>query len=240
MRGSHTRFAMGTDGGAGDQRTACVIGATGATGRHLVRLLCEHDLYSLVIAVSRGGLPDDVLGGIDATKVGKLEERKVKDVEEPGDSLRGANDVFCAIGTQRRKAGSWQEFVRIDRDCVAAVAKAAKEAGASSFSLVTAQGATLRVPAWKWKIFHPLLYLRTKGEAEACVTKEFGDNSAIWRPGLLARGALARGIEKGWWARLADPLSVEDLAKAMIAKAAASQGGIFEGNKEIRSIAESF
>ncbi len=51
------------------------------------------------------------------------------------------DDVFCALGTTIKKAGSQEAFSAIDHDAVVAVAEAAKQAGAQSFLHVTAMGA---------------------------------------------------------------------------------------------------
>ena len=48
-------------------------------------------------------------------------------------------------------------------------AKAAKAAGVRHFSLVTSKGANASLPASYWLPMHPLLYLRTKGQAEEAV-----------------------------------------------------------------------
>ena len=48
-------------------------------------------------------------------------------------------------------------------------AKAAKAAGVRHFSLVTSKGANASIPASYWLPMHPLLYLRTKGQAEEAV-----------------------------------------------------------------------
>ncbi len=52
---------------------------------------------------------------------------------------------------------------------MAAAATAAKAAGVRHFSLVSSKGASAWLPASHALPLHPLLYLRTKGQAEAAV-----------------------------------------------------------------------
>lgn len=69
--------------------------------------------------------------------------------------------VFCALGTTRGVAGFAAAFKHVDLDCVAATAKAAKEAGSVKyFGLVSAQGASTAYPSSDWALLHPLLYTK--------------------------------------------------------------------------------
>jgi uncharacterized protein YbjT (DUF2867 family) len=106
--------------------------------------------------------------------------------------------VICALGTTRRKAGSEEAFLAVDRDLVLALAAAAREAGVANFVLVSSAGADpLAKP----------FYLRVKGQTEAAVTKLRFRRLDILRPGLL-RGRRTddrRPLER--LAILASPLS---------------------------------
>jgi uncharacterized protein YbjT (DUF2867 family) len=88
----------------------------------------------------------------------------------------GASDVFCATGTTIRKAGSQEEFQRIDYEMPLAAARAALEAGAQQFVLVSSVGAD---PGSK------NFYLRTKGELERDLIQLKFRAIHILRPGLL-------------------------------------------------------
>ena len=61
---------------------------------------------------------------------------------------------------------------QVDLTYVAATAKAAKAAGVRHFSLVSSKGASAWLPASHALPLHPLLYLRTKGQAEAAVKQQ--------------------------------------------------------------------
>lgn len=88
--------------------------------------------------------------------------------------------VICALGTTWRQAGrSEEEFRAVDYDLVLSLARAAKQAGAASFVMVSSAGANPHAKAF---------YLHVKGEAEAAVGKLGLRRVDILRPGLL-RGA---------------------------------------------------
>ncbi|GAB2671125.1 NAD(P)H-binding protein [Paenibacillus thermoaerophilus] len=91
------------DGG----RTAVVAGGSGLVGRELIRGLLDDPVYGRVVALLRRRM--DV-------QHPKLEQRLV-DFGRPdtyADSLSGAHDVFCCLGTTIRKAGSQEAFRLVD------------------------------------------------------------------------------------------------------------------------------
>lgn len=69
----------------------------------------------------------------------------------------GTSAVICALGTTRKKAGSNEGLRYVDYDLPLQFARAARNANASSFAVVTSIGAS---PT------SPLHYARTKGELE--------------------------------------------------------------------------
>ncbi|MHA7962579.1 oxidoreductase [Paenibacillus sp. CAU 1782] len=150
--------------------TAVVAGATGLVGKDLVHLLLNHHAYSRVIVLVRRGL------GIAHPK---LEERHISfdrlAEELDGDLLYGA-DVFCALGTTIKQAGSKEAFRRVDYTYPLELGRAAQRFGASRFIIVTAMGASAAS-----KIF----YNRVKGEAERDLTALGLPRLVILRPSLL-------------------------------------------------------
>ncbi|GAB4813542.1 hypothetical protein N2152v2_000588 [Parachlorella kessleri] len=140
--------------------------------------------------------------------------------EEGQQAFQGADSVFCALGTTRPTAGSAVAFRKVDLDYVEATAKAAKAAGAPHFSLVSAQGANPRIWASDLKILHPLLYTKTKGQAEEFVKSQAFTYATIARPGLLERGEAARGVEKVF-AKLVSSVPVAQVARALVGDAQA-------------------
>lgn len=148
-------------------RTAWVAGASGMVGGFVLGKLLESAAYERVVALLRRPLPDAHpklsqsivdLGALSATALGPVD------------------DVFCCLGTTLKKAGSRAEFRRVDATLVIDLARAARQAGASRFLLVSAVGADARSPNF---------YLSVKGEAEAGV-RELGFRAThVFRPSLL-------------------------------------------------------
>ena len=98
--------------------------------------------------------------------------------------------AICALGTTWRQAGRSEEAFRaVDHDLVLALARAAKQAGAENFVLVSSAGADL---------LSKTFYLRVKGEIEAAVAKLRFRRLDILRPGLLRgpRGGDRRPLER--------------------------------------------
>ena len=107
-------------------RTALLAGATGLVGGHLLELLLADDTWDRVVSVGRREVD---------RRDPKLEQLVVL-LPEIGE-LPPVDDVFCALGTTIKKAGSQEAFRAIDHDAVVALAAAARQAGATSFLHVT-------------------------------------------------------------------------------------------------------
>ena len=87
------------------------------------------------------------------------------------------DDVFIALGTTIKTAGSREAFRAVDFDAVVAVARAGKALGASHLGIVSAMGADTR---------SSIFYSRVKGEMEAAVSALGFDGVVFARPFLLA------------------------------------------------------
>ncbi len=114
------------------------------------------------------------------------------------------DDLFIALGTTLKAAGSREAFRAIDFDAVVALARAGRAAGATRLAVVSAMGANR---------LSPVFYNRTKGDMEAAVSSLGFDTVVIARPSLLAgnRAALNQTERPGeQWAlraaRLLKPL----------------------------------
>lgn len=151
-----------------DPRTAIVAGATGLIGRHLVQCLLRDDSIAKVIVVARRStrLSNPKL----AEYIGEFTEGG-----EWAKECAGA-DVFCALGTTLKKAGSVEKFRKIDFDMVLQFAEVAAKNGARSFFFVSSMGANASalVP-----------YARTKGEVESALKTLGFPRLVIARPSLL-------------------------------------------------------
>jgi len=147
--------------------SALVAGATGLVGRELVRQLATSD-YERVSALLR--------------RVPAEFPSRVTPIVADFDHLEriagqlAADDVFCALGTTIKTAGSRDAFRRVDHDYVVAVARVARERGARHFLLVSSLGADQRS-----RVF----YSRVKGEVEAAVQALGYPSVTIVRPSLL-------------------------------------------------------
>lgn len=204
-----------------DDSIAVIAGATGLVGGHALRLLLEDSGHARVIALVRRTI---------AEEHPRLEQRVVDFEALPAEALAGAADVYCALGTTLKKAGSREAFRRVDHDAVLAVAERAAKAGARQFLLVSSVGADATSSSF---------YLRVKGEVEREVSALPFEAVHIFRPSFLmgdrgeerlgekigiavARGA--QGVMLGGMRRYR-PVQAEAVAAAMVAAARRGQPG---------------
>ncbi len=191
------------------QRHAIVAGATGLVGREIVSLLARDDDYDTVTLLVRRRM--------DAP----YEKCKVQVVNFAVPlALKGVDDVFIALGTTIKVAGSEAAFRAVDFDAVVNVAKSARAHGASRIAIVSALGASADS-----RVF----YNRVKGEMEAAVQALGYEHVVIARPSLLAGnraalGQVARPAERVslMFASLAAPLipkTYRAIEAARVAKA---------------------
>ncbi|MGZ8274623.1 MAG: NAD(P)H-binding protein [Burkholderiaceae bacterium] len=157
---------------AGGRRTAVVAGATGLVGRELVVRLLRERRYARVFALTRRplSLTDSRLEVVDA------------DFDNLSAMLSGVSDdlpldVFCALGTTIRAAGSEEAFRRVDHDYALALGRWARTAGAHRMVVISAIGAD---PGSR------VFYNRVKGETERDLTALGLASLVIVRPSLLA------------------------------------------------------
>ena len=199
-----------------DERVALLAGASGLVGGHLLRLLLDDPRWTHVISVGRRELP------ITHPKL----EQRVTHLPVLG-PIPAVDDVFCALGTTIKKAGSQDAFRTIDHDAVVALAQAAGHAGASSFLHVTAMGAD---PGSR------IFYNRIKGLTERDVARVGIPTTVALRPSILdGDRAESRPAEKlGLVAMRAAapvlgryrPTRAEDVALAMLGEASLGEEGI--------------
>ena len=149
-------------------RTAVVLGASGLVGGFCLRALVDDPDYTRVLTFGRRELPSLTRAKV-TQRVADLGSLTV-------DDFQGGQDVFCALGTTIRKAGSQEAFRRIDLELPLRSAEEALKAGAEQFVVVSSVGAD---PASK------NFYLRTKGELERELAKLPFKAVHILRPSLL-------------------------------------------------------
>jgi uncharacterized protein YbjT (DUF2867 family) len=206
-----------------EPRTALVAGATGLVGRALLPLLlgslhCER-VHALVRRAG-AGLPEHP----------KLREHVVDFGALP--PLPPADDVYIALGTTIKAAGSEAAFRRVDFDAVVDTARAARAAGARRLLVVSALGADARS-----RVF----YNRVKGDMQAAVSALgyetvviaqpsllTGDREALHQPARPAErlaGGLLRPVLR-WVPAGVRPIAAADVARALVQAALDSGPGV--------------
>ena len=175
------------------QRTALLAGATGLVGRALLPMLLASKYYQRVHVLVRRTPPD-----IKASA--KLRIHQVDFARLPAEFPR-VDDVFIALGTTIKVAGSQAAFRQVDFDFVVNTARAARAAGATRLAVVSALGADA-----KSRIF----YNRVKGEMQDAIAQLGYESVVIAQPSMLLgdRAALGQPARSGelWAARLLGPL----------------------------------
>ena len=174
-------------------RTALLAGATGLVGRALLPMLLAGKQYGSVHVLLRRAAPD-----IRANA--KLKVHQVDFARLP-EAFPTVDDVFIALGTTIKVAGSEVAFRQVDFDFVVNTARAARAGGATRLAVVSALGADA-----KSRVF----YNRVKGEMQAAVARFGYESVVVAQPSLLLgdRAALGQPARSGevWAARLLRPL----------------------------------
>lgn len=160
-------------------RVALVAGATGLVGREVLAALLADKSYATVHSVGRRAL---------SIQHPKLVQHIADFKALP--ALPAVDDVFIALGTTIKVAGSQAAFRAVDFEAVVALALAAHAAGATKSGVISAMGADAR---------SAIFYNRVKGEMEEALTKIGFDSLVIARPSMLAghREALDQPVRKG-------------------------------------------
>jgi uncharacterized protein YbjT (DUF2867 family) len=159
-------------------RRALLAGATGLVGHALLPLLLRSHGAVDVLVRREVGLGSDA----------KLRVHTVDFAKLPA-SLPEVDDVFIALGTTIKVAGSQEAFRSVDFDAVLATARAGRAAGATRLGVVSALGADAR---------SSVFYNRVKGEMEAAIASLGYDSVSIAQPSLLLgdRAALGQPVRR--------------------------------------------
>jgi uncharacterized protein YbjT (DUF2867 family) len=147
-------------------KTALIIGATGLVGSKIVRRLNDSKFYSNVVLLVRRKSEFNHM---------KFEERIIDFDNIDKDLIKG-DDVFCAIGTTIKKAGSKENQHKIDCEYPFKIAQFAKANNAKQFILVSSLGADPNSSNF---------YLRTKGELEEKISTLNFETFIILRPSII-------------------------------------------------------
>lgn len=167
------------DMAATENRVALVAGATGLVGREVLAILLADKRYGRVHVLGRRKTD---------LQHPKLEQHVVDFTRLP--ALPAIDDVFIALGTTIKAAGSQAAFRAIDFDAVLAVARAGIVSGATKLGAVSALGARPK---------SSVFYSRVKGEAEQSLAQCGYHSLVLARPAMLAgdREALGQPVRSG-------------------------------------------
>jgi uncharacterized protein YbjT (DUF2867 family) len=200
-------------------RTVALAGATGLVGKEILR----------------GLVADPSVGAIHVLGRRVLEALPAKVIPHAVDfsalpALPRVDEVFLALGTTIKVAGSQEAFRAVDFDANLAVARAALAAGARRAGLVSAMGASAK---------SGIFYSRVKGELEDALAALPFEGLVIVRPSVLAgdRGSLGQPERRGEKvalaiSRLLGPLfpanyrsvAAADVARSLLTRVPAARG----------------
>lgn len=161
---------------AADVRVALVAGATGLVGREILARLLADKTYSAIHCVGRRQ---------PQVAHPKLVVHLAHDFA--AFHAPAVDDVFIALGTTIKVAGSQQAFRAVDLDAVLAVARSARAAGARKLGVVSAMGANAK---------SGVFYNRVKGEMENAISLLGYDSLVLARPSLLSGDRSSLGQAK--------------------------------------------
>jgi uncharacterized protein YbjT (DUF2867 family) len=153
-----------------DARTALVFGSTGLIGRSLVEELCASDNYSAVKLFVRKQ-------GSTVLQSDKIREFVVdfEKLNSYADQITG-DDLYIALGTTIKKAGSVSKMEEIDRDLPVRIASIASANRIPRIAVVSSIGANALSGNY---------YLRIKGEMEKAILGLNFRCLAVVRPSIL-------------------------------------------------------
>ncbi|MFJ7159701.1 NAD(P)H-binding protein [Streptomyces sp. NPDC101118] len=212
-------------------RSALLVGATGLVGHQLLARLLRDPLYDRVTVLARR--PLDVAHPTLDVRVVDFDALEASDVP-------AVDDVYCALGSTIRAAGSQQAFRQVDQHYVVAVARLAHAAGARRIAVVSSVGA---------KAGARNFYLGVKGDMEEEVKTAGFERVEIFRPsfitgprpdrrlaeklGFAAASALSPAMRGS--ARAYRPVPAGRLAAAMIASLREGTGETPKGGASVRT-----
>ncbi|NP_001089518.1 HIV-1 Tat interactive protein 2 L homeolog isoform X1 [Xenopus laevis] len=152
-------------------KSCFILGASGETGKELLKEIVTSRLFSRVTLIGRRKLTLED----EAYKEVAQEVVDFEKLDEFSAAFQGHDVGFCCLGTTKAKAGQ-AGFIRVDHDYVLKSAELAKAGGCSHFNLESSKGAD------KSSSF---LYLKVKGEVEAEVQELGFERYTIFRPAVL-------------------------------------------------------
>ena len=198
---------------------ALVIGATGAVGQDLVRLLLSDDSFNRVDIFVRREI---------SIPSAKLVSHIVDfDRPEPWAGQLTGDVLFSCLGTTLKAAGSKDAQWKVDYTYQYLAAKAARENGVDTFVLVSSIGANPesgffytkmkgRLDEDVQRLCFPRLYILRPPSLVRKGTDRFGEKAGV----AVLKALNAIGLFRSW-----KPMPTEDVAAAMVRLAKNGQEG---------------
>ncbi len=149
-------------------KNALIAGATGLVGSELVQILIKSDYYNSIHVLGRRPYHLQHL----KMKSYIIDFDKLEDFQS--DAL--IHDVYICLGTTMKKAGSKENFRKVDFGYIASLGRWAKNNKVERICLISSVGANPHSANF---------YLKTKGEAEEVLKALHFRNLIIMRPSLL-------------------------------------------------------
>ncbi|MDQ3396071.1 MAG: oxidoreductase [Bacteroidota bacterium] len=149
-------------------KVALIAGATGMVGKELQEQLLKSNHYRMVISLVRKQLPSNHP---------KLQQIIVNyDKLDAIASQLIADDYYCCLGTTMKKAGSKENFAKVDYLYPVNLASIAEKNKAKKYLLISAMGADKN---------SSIFYNKVKGEVEEGISQKAIKSIYIFRPSLL-------------------------------------------------------
>lgn len=213
-------------------KIAWVAGATGLVGGHIVNLLNQNPNYGKVVAFVRK--PVQAKWGTHP----KVEQWIVDyDDLKAIESDASVDDLFCALGTTKKKTPDAARYYDIDVNYPLKFSDLGLAHGGQSYGVVSAHGANA-------KSFSS--YLKMKGQMEEQLQTRAYKHIAISRPGMLKgdRGSFRLGEFVGGFVTDLMPgnyktVKALDVAAALVSQAESSHNGVtFIASKDMQGASE--
>jgi uncharacterized protein YbjT (DUF2867 family) len=201
------------------KKNAIILGATGLTGKFVLKTLLDDSRYDRVILFSRS--PVGIVNE-------KIEEHIVDVLQlEQQKDIFLADEVFCCIGTTASKTPNKEKYMQIDYGIPVQAAKLSETNKIASFITVSAMGANQK---------SGIFYNRIKGRMERDVLACHIKNKYMLRPSLIGghreEKRLGEYITKQLF-KIANPIMLGPLKKYQsIAPEAIAKSMVWLANNE--------
>jgi uncharacterized protein YbjT (DUF2867 family) len=205
-----------------NNKSVLLFGASGLVGGKCLKLLIHDGPYEKITVLTRSPLTTD----IQDSRV----HHHIIDFDHLGEyrHLMKADHVICALGTTIKKAGTKENFHRVDFTYPYEIARMASEHGSEHYLLVSSMGAD---PG------SSIFYNRIKGELEQAVQKLTYRSVSIFRPSLILGQRLERRFAEQVSKVIAEifsfaiperykPVQAADIARAILKVAIEDRAGI--------------